>query len=902
MPIDVYPSLLPGRPIETHAVSGMTLGDWLRSHGIDYESVDTQPIVVSFNRVSLPVDAWAGTHIGPADRVEIRVLPHGGLFKALGSILGKVFKLAFGWLTPSAKASSYRSPTDGSRLETSQATANRARLGDVVPELAGRFRRYPDYLTPPRRFFVNKREQWLEFLCCVGPGEYLIYPDDVRIGSTTFGALGDDAKYYFISPGADVSWHPAHRHWYSAPEVGGTSSGTAGLELTAQYTSAIVPAFSSATFNGWEILAPSASTWPESWSTGTVITAKAFMPYTVRLYEEFEQPSRNRIYGDFREFDPNEGDTIQLDLPGWGSPNVRIGEMGTDEFGAYLSVTDTNTEAPQWYANIPLGEQHIAFYVPGRRYLVTEVTDGSTRIVVNAIDTDVDTVPGWVGWPAAFVPAAFTVDDETVYGDWTNTFLAVPNLSETTPYIELDFFFTGGLGYIENDGDVSQRSVTVEIQWRDARVGGPFSSHRAVFTDATLDQIGFTERIGVGGITPEVRVRRIGSKDTSTQLNDTVQWYGLKSELQARTAYPNWTTMAVTIRSGGKLGAQSENQINVIATRVLPTLQGDGSWSAPQPTRDIAAFARYVASTIGYTDANLDMAEFVRLQSVWSARGETLDYVFDEGTVRDALNTAFGAGMAELVVEGGLIRPVRDDVRTVFEQSYSPQNMVSPLIRSFRPRRIDDFDGVEVEYTDGSTWSQETIKCFLPGDQGAKMDKLTIRGVTDRTRAWRIGMRRRRALRYRNKDYSFSTELDALNSRYLSYVPLIGDDPGYGQSAILTAIQASNGQALLTLSEPMVWEPAATHVIGYRKPDGTLAGPFLAQPGPDEYSVIAAIPQPWPVISLKQEPPHVYFGTVERWSFPALITEIRPNGIETVSVSAVNYDARVYADDNNAPA
>jgi hypothetical protein len=33
-----------------------------------------------------------------------------------------------------------------------------------------------------------------------------------------------------------------------------------------------------------------------------------------------------------------------------------------------------------------------------------------------------------------------------------------------------------------------------------------------------------------------------------------------------------------------------------------------------------------------------------------------------------------------------------------------------------------------------------------------------------------------------------------------------------------------------------------------------------------------------------------------------LITGISPNGTESASVEAMNYDVRVYADDNNAPA
>lgn len=368
-----------------------------------------------------------------------------------------------------------------------------------------------------------------------------------------------------------------------------------------------------------------------------------------------------------------------------------------------------------------------------------------------------------------------------------------------------------------------------------------------------------------------------------------------------RANYPNWTTMSVRIRSGGRLAAQSENQINVIATRILPALQADGTWSAPQPTRDITVFSKYIASTIGYADDDMEMTEFFRLNSIWQGRGETFDYVFDETTVKEALNTAFGAGMAELTVSDGRIKPVRDGVRTQWEHSYSPQNMTTPLRRAFKAPKHDDADGVEVEYIDGNTWAKDVVRCFLPGDQGFKIAKIKVDGVLSRTTAWRIGMRHRRALRYRNWEYSFSTELDALNSEYMSYVPLYDDIPCYGQSAILDAIEPVSGGAMLHVSEPLKWEAGQSHVVGYRRPDGTLAGSWPATQGIDDYSVIANIPQPWPVATLKMEPPHVYFGTAERWTFPALITDIKPQGLESVSVTAVNFDARVYADDDNFP-
>ncbi|WP_419204181.1 host specificity factor TipJ family phage tail protein [Bordetella trematum] len=898
MTIKVYPSLLPGLPIEEHAAEGVTLGEWLSSKGIDSLAHEIQPVEVWRNGQRLAAEDWGSVVIRQADDVQIRLIPNGGVFKALGSIIGKVFNLAFGWLMPKSRSQSHRSPEQGSRLENSQATANSAKLGEVVPELAGRFRRFPDYLTPPRRRFVGRREQWLEFLCCVGPGRYQIDPADVKIGNTSFSALGDDAQYEILEPGDDVAGKPGHEHWYTSDEVGGTSSGTAGLELSAEFSSEVNPDASSYDVDG-ALLTMHGATVPAGWGAGTMMAIAVYMNYEVSrdVFSSFPETTYiNRFTGNFRELSPGYGMTVDV---GYGSEiitaNIRDYSVDQDGVGWVTLVLDDGVP----FNALEPGTHSMRFFIRNRRYrAIAFPAENQVEVVANEGDID---VVGWRGFAPYQGGVSVSVDSATIYGDWSGAFLACPP-GELTDAMEADFFFPGGLGYVADNGRLRDWSVRVEIQYRDARAGGAFSSQLLIYSDATLDQIGFTERIDFGGmIRPEVRVRRRGAQDTSTQVNDKIQWYGLRTRLNTRDEYPDWTTMSVRIRSGGRLGAQSENQVNVVATRVLPRLQSDGVWSPPQPTRDISAFVRHIAASIGYTDANLDMDELRRLHAIWAARGETFDHVYDATTVKEALNLALGAGMSEFTVHDGLILPVRDGLRTQFEQSYSPHNMTGPLVRAFRAPRVDDFDGVEVEYTDGETWAQETVKCLLPGDQGFKLDKIQLRGVTDRTRAWRVGMRRRRELRYRRWDYSFPTEMDALNSRYLSYVPLIGDDPGYGASAILKHIEPAGGQALLHVSEPVSWEPDAHHVVAYRRPDGTLAGPFSARPGDDEYVILADIPKPWPAVTLKQEPPHVYFGTVERWCFPALITGIRPSGMESAQVEAENYDPRVYASDDEQP-
>lgn len=890
MTIKVFPSFMPGEPMETHEWSG-TFGGWLESKGIDHDPQDPQPIGVTVNGIFLPASEWGSASITAHDCVEIRPLPYGGVFKAIGSIIGKIFNLAFGWLMPRSRSNDYSAPQQGRQLEATTATANQVKLGEVVPELAGRFRRFPDYLTPPRRHFTNLREQWLEFHACIGPGSYQIDPGDVKIGDTPFSGLGENGSFQIFEPGADLSGVSTHEHWHTVDEVGGTANGTAGLEISADLANSknIDPA--SYTFNGLSITRPEGE-WPEGWGAGA-----GFFGVGTRVRIDYP-----------RQY------TVDIERIGDGDDPQYFRNTYTGYFGHVNVAQLTKTHAGTTYYGTVIGGSGdatiIGYWSDDNNRWYDEDPEGTSIQSLGAqnlwsitdILGDTITVSGsGVFQSAAVVSGAKVTFASGVFGEWTSAIKSTP-AKEKTNIIEVDFFFPGGLTYIEDDGDLSSQSVTVDIRYRDAGIGGAWSGLRKTYTAATLDQIGYTEQIPVDNISPEVQIRRYGANSTSTQVQDKVMWYGLRSKLPTRTSYPNWTTVSIKIRSGGKIGANSENQISLVATRKLPTLQPDGTWSAPQATRDISSFVRYIAHSIGYTDDDLDMTELQRLHNIWVARGETMDHVFELTTVKNALSTVLAAGMSELTIADGQIRPVRDDLRTQFEAGYSPQNMTGPLRRTFRARRHDDPDGVEVEYVDSESWTQQTVICALPDSQLLKLEKLRLQGVTDRTRAWRIGMRRARQIRYRNWEYSFETEMDALNSEYLSYVPLLDDVPGYGQSALLTHIESAGSDAVLIVSEPIDWQDGENHVVAYRKPDGTIAGPWPAMPGDDDYSIVAPISAAErPVVSLKMELPHVYIGTTERWSFPALITAINPRGTDGANVSAVNYSAEIYADDDNYP-
>lgn len=888
---------MPGEPLETHLWHGGTVVDYFAHNGIKLDLTEAPRVAININDAPLPCDKWATVVLKESDKVDIYALPRGGVFSGIGRIISKVFNIFFGWLMPSAKNNRRDTPT-GQSLETSEAKANTAKLNAIVPEVAGRYIRFPEYLTPPRRYFAEPRKQFLEMLLCVGPGYYQIDGAQVKIGNTPLVSLAG-AEFFIYQPGQDVTANGIYEHWYTCPEVGGTSAGTAGLELSSTPSASIEPTAASYNFDGAFMAASSA--WPEGWGAGTRMGIKVKQNYTVSVIPVGEETIVNGFTGNWKEVAP----TVGMNLDSWGPivGPVQVSYVDLDANGVgQVRLSRVVDEGLVPINDMPAGVISNAFNRQGRTYQVAVV---GAALQMIAVEGGVAVV-GWPGWPTLTgVPAAnvqFTVDASTIFGEWTGPFAACP-VNETTNAIHFDVFFPNGLVRIEDDGGLSPYSVGVEVQYRNANTGGAWASYNRTYNEATMDQIGFTEGIAFDPpIRPEVRMRRVGAMSTSTQINDTVQWYSMRSRLQTRLSYPNWTTLAVRIRGLGNIAANSENQINLVVTRILPTLLAGGTWGAPQPTRDISAFVKYIGDTIGYTNADFDMAELERLHNIWTARGETMDYVFDETLVKTAIANCFAAGMAEMTVEDGQIRPVRDGIRTQPEQSYSAQNTTGPIVRAFTTARPDDNDGVQIEYVDAAdSYTTKTVDCLLPGSLGVKLEKIKLSGVTDRTRAWRIGMRRAREQRYQRWNYTFGTELDLMNSSYGSFVALIPDVPEYGQSSLVRSVEIINaGAARFNLTEPVTWHAGQPHVLAYRKPDGKLQGPYTAAPGASDYQVIVAIPSgEVPAITLKQEPPHAYFGTLSQWSLPALIRRISMNGDSSAKAEAVNYDPRVYANDDS---
>lgn len=890
--IEIYPSKFDGEPIERHTLAEPTTVEaWLIATVSSYERRAAPPISLYLNGDYIPPSHWYRTPLGTRDTLSIYPEPKGAELIIAAVTIAAAATLVTSLLIPKPpKAQDSGSSTQGEDVGLSTAKGNKVKINSPIRELAGRHRIYPDYILPQRRYFRDQRDQWVDMMLCIGMGRFDLPTSRIKIGETPIAAFGDDVVLRIYQPGENVSADPCAVWWHSAEEVGATSTGTAGLDLRTVSSATPNAEFNSATFDGDDITIPAgAGSFPANWEAGMIVRIDVRYPYTVS--DNTGTAGRDVV----------NGSISQLGLPNGAEVEI-IGDNAGDYevFSQTAGTLQLNYNGGTPAAGLKTGAVTMAIGYRGHRYRILTVA-AQSMTVERLTDTGA-TDGSWPGFGLLVsTTAAISLDSSTGQVNWVGPFAACPD-GKVTSSLEFDVFFPQGLFQINKYSNPVAFSVTVEFQYRNIATAGDWIAVQRTYNLSSIDQVGFTETINLAGTyRPECRMRRITPDSASAQVSDSVQWYGLRAKLQARTGYPGVSLMSLRIRSGNRLATQAEQLISAEPTRILP-VRVDGE-DIEQPTRSIAPWVRHVAHSVGYTDADLDLLELERLGVIWDARGDFYDFPHDGNTtVKTVMNNALQAGFAEITIDRGRIRPARDELREqdAFEHLYTPQNMAQALQRQFTAPNPDDFDGVDVEYVDGVTWNVETVRCRVNYSvAAARVRKMRADGITSRDRAWRIGMRQLLSDLYRRWAYSWGTELDALNSRYLSYVATADDVPGYGQSAIMTSIAGN----LVGSSEPLDWSGGGPWVLAVRRPDGSLSGPYPVTRFNDRTLVLAEPLDFVPDLSGTIEPPHLLFGLSTRWTFPSLVTEITPNGTEAVSVKAINYDARVYAnDDGTAPA
>jgi hypothetical protein len=900
--IEIYASRLSDDGKETYKVrKRQTLTDWMYRHGIS-KRTDLNKLAISLylNGERLLPFQWRTTQFDAKDHVEIYREPKGTDPFSITFALVFGAKAVLAALMPKIPGVNTGAGGTGEALDQGSSKGNKVKINDVRPELFGfNPQRYPDYLVPPRSYYAAPREPRTEMCLAIGQGSYQINLSDVKTGETPLLTLGVDANFSIYGPGADLSADPARLFWYTAPEVGSSNTGASGLELTVESSLTGSATASVFTFNDDVVGIPvGAGSFPADWVAGTLINPAA--PYNYTVDDGTGSGGRDVINGPIAQHNFVVGDTIQI-----------VGQ--NQGFYVVHAVTATTMEvdyeggAPG--TGLVTGPVVMAMSYRGFRFRVLSYSAQALQVKrIKSGGTDDNAWPGWDSTSSN--TAQVLLDSSNLSGGYRGPFPACPQ-GQLVTAIEVDIFYPSGLVFLDAKGNYGELIGYQSLEWRDMAVGGGWNVTTIQAESNNLDAQGYTYRINLPyAMRPEVRMKKIfvnqGSGDPDKEQNDTMMWQRLKGLMIFSTPnfYDGMTTMTCDIRGGDRISSQSESLINLACTRILPVLRG-GAWQTPQPTREISAAIGHILRSVGYSDTtDIDLVELERLESTrWTPRGDTYDRtVRDVQTVKAYLLEVLQAGFSELTIDRGLLVPVRDEPRGPgFDHMYNPEIMLEPLSYSFAmPDQPDDFDGVDVEYYDHITKQDETVECRLPGDAGERVEKLKLEGVGVRYKAWRWGMRKRRAHLYRQRQYEFDTELDALNSAYFDFVALGVATPGYGQSAEVVGYIAGP-PVVLESSEPLDWSTPGQYKVLVRRKDGSASGPYTATRIDDYTFSIPALDFVPDLSGAIDTPPIIQFGHESKWCFPALITDVSPRGTRTCSVKAVNYDVRMYADDDSFP-
>lgn len=290
MTIRIYPSRLPGEPLETHEHGTTTLHQWMVRNVPGYSQDRSHPVAVELNGRPLPPDEWPLCQLSPDSDIRIYPVPYGtGLEIAVWvsiavSVASAAYSLFFG---PKVDLGGYSSGS-GRSLELNPAKANTAKLGDPIREVFGRCRIYPDYLVQPVTRFDpdDPTRMTVEMFLCVGQGRFSFTGGDKRIGETPAASLGDGFSDQVYQPGEDVSSDPRSENWFNSTEVGGTSSGT-GLDMAQTSPDSDDIIADSMTVSGASVTFTGLDTdddddddeddnaLPASWVEGTIVEIKA---------------------------------------------------------------------------------------------------------------------------------------------------------------------------------------------------------------------------------------------------------------------------------------------------------------------------------------------------------------------------------------------------------------------------------------------------------------------------------------------------------------------------------------------------------------------------------------------------------------------------------------------------
>ncbi|EPY7018580.1 host specificity factor TipJ family phage tail protein [Klebsiella pneumoniae] len=601
---------------------------------------------------------------------------------------------------------------------------------------------------------------------------------------------------------------------------------------------------------------------------GTVLITEAASPFAGGAITSSSLPAA--VFGDAPIYTSGTAST-------GGSPAVTANVTL-----AYNSATGTA------FSGMPEGVQRLSLAHRGNEYRIVSA-DGTTATVARLVNGAVD--ESWPGFTTrTMIDYEATGLNDTL--SWLGPFLVCPE-NEVVDMFEVNFSFPNGICGFDSKGKKRLRHVEWEIQYRIYGSGSGWVSKQGEYAQKNVNGLGFTERITLDspGLV-EVRCRR-RNEQGSNNARDSMYWQALRGRLLTRPAsYPGVSLMAATVETGGKLAAQSDRRVNVVATRVYDS----------GAARSISGALMHVGNSLGL---QMDTEAIGVLESTyWTPDGEYFDFATgDSISALEMLQKITNAGKSYFLLSDGMASVGREGVKP-WTGIITPHEMTEELQTGFTAPSDDDYDGVDVTYINGTTWAEETVQCRTSDNPTpVKIEDYQLDGVLTRDRAYQIGMRRLMKYLQQRETYQTTTELDALCYNVGDRIVLTDDIPDSATtiSCLVESLSTVNGVTTMTVSEPLNWTypnpraliryqdgSASALMVATKVGDYQLSVPYLSQFDEIDFSTASI------------EPVRLVFCDSSRVGYNAIVSEIAPQSDGTCQVTAKEYRASFYDYDNTS--
>lgn len=809
---------------------------------------------------------------------------------------------------------------------------NRERIKGRVPDPFGTNKCVPDLIAPPILYYKDDGIEVEECLMCLGRGEFEI--TDIKDGDT-FGSTIEGFSTSVYAPGMSLIGTPQIQigeTFNEAPLVGKKSSAITGQTLKDPTESVIDTAIEGTMYPQYPnrlYLVGGGLDATFSAGESVVINAEQIGVQDVQLSgsTNVERTGVITIGSPVNIESPNDFKGIQIDtlliedtINGLLDLSGRYIVSSISKSGSYayeITLENPVSANPNWAlmtadniansSNI-LTSNNKSINISGNYANITTVTSDFIELEI-----PVEYQAEWDKLNGITVNSA-TIELQKYTDNWLGWFYINSNDIEQLIF---NFYFPRGVFSVGTNGKTYGYNISYEIEYQELVNNTPAG---LVFSSLYAETYKNTSAFGVSktfSLAPKfssgvrVRLRRIPEERGSAKTQR-VNELKIKSVYACsylkKLVYPDVTLIrSRTVATDGALSVK-ERQWNCIGTRKLYSYASGERSLSKQPTNDFADIV--TAITLDPLIGRRELSD-LDVQGIYATSQEIKDYfgtplaahfnyTFDQGS------QSFEEALAQIAsCVGSNARREGSQIYFQFEK----ENPNSSILFNHRNKRpftetrsekygVDrDHDGVEVTWIDPADgWVESIIR--LPDEFINNPKKLELSGVTNKYQAHFLAHRAWNKIQYQREMVKFTAygeaDLVSLNDRIAVVDDVV---PTLTSSGDVAHWQGQN----ISISQPVNLDPTKSYTIHLQHLNRSVETMLVTQ-GADEYSLVLERLPILPLVVKSEYDEYAKYSitlSTEKDSEAFLITEKSHSGPFESEVTAINYDARYYANDKD---